>query len=363
MAKPLERALRRLIDPAYRALETRARVLRYLFIEITQRCNLSCLHCGSDCSKDAQRDELTTEEWLRFFEYLPGHFDRRELALVVTGGEPFCCPDFDAILGGLKAQGISWGMVTNGFTLSDANVAKVVEHGIMSMTVSLDGLQDSHDWLRGREGSYQRAVEGLRRVAGAGLPNFDVVTCVNPRNLGELDQVCDVLRECGVPAWRLFCIFPKGRAKENPALKLSDDQMRQLFSWMKAKRRELAGTGFVLNFSCEGYLPARWDREVRDDPYFCRAGINIASVLCDGAICACPNITRSLVQGNIRSDDFKEVWENRFGSFVDRDWMKTGPCSSCDQWSRCQGNSLHLWDDEARRTVLCHHRVLGGSTP
>ena len=357
----LASALRHLVHPAYQALETRARVLRYLFIEITQRCNLSCLHCGSDCGKDARLEELSTEEWLRFFDYLPAHFDRREVVLVVTGGEPFCCPSFDAILGGLKKNEPAWGMVTNGWALTQANVEKVVAHGLMSITVSLDGLKESHDWLRGRAGSFERAVEGIGRLAKAGLPHFDVVTCVNPKNLGELDQICALLRSQGVPAWRLFCIFPKGRAKANPLLKLSDEQMRELFAWMARKRRELEGSGFALNFSCEGYLPKALDREVRDEPYFCRAGINIASVLCDGAICACPNITRALVQGNIREDDFKEVWDKRFTPFVERAWMQQGDCRGCPEWKKCQGNSLHLWDDEAKRAGLCHHRVLTAS--
>jgi len=346
------------VHPAYRALETKARVLRYLFIEITQRCNLSCLHCGSDCGKDAQRDELTTEEWLRFFAYLPTKFDPKTLALVVTGGEPFCAPNFDQLLGGLKQNGLIWGMVSNGWALTQANVDKARALGLMSMTVSVDGSAPSHDWLRGREGSFERAVAGIRRVTASGIAHFDVVTCVNPRNLHELDALQPVLRDAGVKAWRLFCIFPKGRAKTNPELILSEDQLRELFTWMARKREELAGTDFRLNFSCEGFLPPGVDDAVRDEPYFCRAGVNIASVLCDGAIGACPNITRSLIQGNIRTDDFFDVWENRFQKYVERDWMKTEACTTCDQWKRCQGNSLHLWDDEAKRTVLCHHQVL-----
>lgn len=350
---------RKLVQPAYKALETKARVLRYLFVEITQRCNLACLHCGSDCGKDEQRQELTTEEWLRFFDYLPTRFDARNIMVVVTGGEPFCRPNLDDVLGGLKKNRLPWGMVTNGWALTEQNVARALKLGLTSMTVSLDGLEPSHDWLRGRKGSFERALEGIRRVARAPLAGFDVVTCVNPRNLPELDRVADLLVQAKVPAWRLFCIFPKGRAKTNPELKLSDEQMRELFAWMKRRKPELAGQGLALNFSCEGYLPPRWDEAVRDEPYFCRAGINIASVLCDGAICACPNITRTLVQGNIRTDDFKEVWDGKFQPFFERGWMKTGQCQTCDQWKKCQGNSMHLWDDEAKATVLCHYKVLG----
>lgn len=97
---------------------------------------------------------------------------------------------------------------------------------------------------------------------------------------------------------------------------------------------------------------------MRDEPYFCRAGINIASVFCDGAIAACPNISRSLVQGTLRTDDFQEVWDRRFQPFYERGWMRTAHCIRCGQWCRCQGNSMHLWDDEAQATSLCHWRVV-----
>lgn len=350
--------LRGWLHPVYRSLETSAHLLRYLFLEITQRCNLDCLHCGSDCGRETRLNELTTEEWLAFLRYLPQHFDRRQLVLVVTGGEPFCCPDFERILGGLKENGLTWGMVSNGWALSEANVAKVVDAGLASITVSLDGLAESHDWLRGRAGSYERAVAGIRRLVAARLPFFDVVTCVNPRNLDELPRVLEQLHALGVPAWRLFNIFPKGRAKQNSELHLSEEQMRRLFSWIDETRASLRGSGFQMQFCCEGYLPPALDRQVRDEPYFCRAGINIGSVLADGAISACPNISRSLVQGNIREDDFEKVWEERFEPFRKREWMRTGDCVGCKQWRHCKGNSLHLWDDETKRTALCHHRIL-----
>ena len=360
MPGTLGRALRGLAHPLYKSLESRARVLRYLFIEITQRCNLECLHCGSDCGRDAQLPELSTDEWVAFFRYLGEHFDRRELLPVVTGGEPFCCPDFDRVLGALRESGFAWGLVSNGWALNPANVDKVLAHGLQSLTVSLDGLEGSHDWLRNKRGSFERTRAGIRTAVAADLPFFDIVTCVNPRNLRELPEVLALLRSLGVKMWRLFTIFPKGRAKTNEQLRLNEEQLRELFAWIAKARRELDGEDFLLQYSCEGYLPSAVDRQVRDQPYFCRAGINIASVLCDGSISACPNIARDLIQGNVRTDDFKTVWEEGFDRYRDRAWMKTGACTHCSQWSKCQGNSMHLWDAEKQQTMICHDHVLRG---
>ena len=350
---------RRLVHPLYRSLETDVHPLRYLFVEVTQRCNLACLHCGSDCGRDTQRDELTVEEWLGFFDRLRASFDPRRVVLVVTGGEPLCHPRLFELLERLRRNGQRWGMVTNGYHLDAGRLQRLVELGLESITVSLDGLQASHDHLRGRHGSFDRAVRAIEHLVATRMRRFDVVTCVYPRNLDELPRMLPLLRRLGVPAWRLFTIFPRGRARDNAALALSDHELRHLAAWTRAARARLARDDIRLNFSCEGYLPATVDRALRDEPYFCRAGISIGSVLCDGAISACPNITRALVQGNIRQDDFATVWNNRFQRFRNRSWMRTGPCVACAHWSRCLGNSMHLWDDTRGHTARCHMQALG----
>jgi radical SAM protein with 4Fe4S-binding SPASM domain len=346
--------LRRALHPLYRRLETRVHPLRYLFVEITQRCNLDCRHCGSDCGRSPNLDELSVQEWLAFFSYLRTTFDTRRLMLVVTGGEPLCHPELDVLAEGLAANRLAWGMVTNGWSLTAERLRTLRRHRLVSATVSLDGLAPSHDWLRGREGSFDRALHAIELCAAAGLPAFDVVTCVSPRNLAELDDVAALLRNAGVRNWRLFSIFPKGRAQGNRELLLDDSQLGTLLQWIANERSVNGSREWQVSFSCEGYLPGTEDRVVRDEPYFCRAGICIGSVLCDGAIGACPNISRKLVQGNIRNDDFKQVWETAFAPFRNRSWMRAGPCERCPQWRRCQGNSLHLWDETTGTTARCY---------
>jgi radical SAM enzyme (rSAM/lipoprotein system) len=343
----------------YRRLETFVHPLRYLFLEITQKCNLNCLHCGSDCGKTPRANELSTREWLDFIDYLGHRHPKNEtLFIVVTGGEPFCHLNLMEIFDRINSYGFPYGMVTNGLLLNEKNVAGIADKKITSLTVSLDGLKDSHDWLRGGGGSFDKTVAGIGLAARAPIRIFDVVTCVNPRNLKELPDILELLRSVGVKRWRLFNIFPKGRARNNPDLIISPEQIKWMFQWIQKTRAKLGGTDFHLDFSCEGFLPPSLDAKVRDEPYFCRAGICIGSVLCDGAISACPNITRDLVQGNIREDDFYTVWEEKFEPYRKRDWMKKGDCQDCEFWRRCNGNSLHLWDDQRHETALCYHSIL-----
>lgn len=352
-------SLRRTLHPVYRKLETVVHPLRYLFLEITRRCNLNCLHCGSDCGKNPRPDELSAREWIDFVDYVSGaHLNRKDLFLVITGGEPLCHPELFAILDQIKSHKLQYGLVTNGFLLNEKNVDKMAARKLASITVSLDGLEETHDWLRNTPGSFQKTLRGMRLMARSPIPIADVVTCVNPRNIDQLPDMLSLIRDTNIRRWRLFNIFPKGRAALNRQLLLSPDEIKRMFDWIARARADLAKSDFFLDFACEGFLPKRLDEQVRDEPYFCRAGICIGSVLCDGAIAACPNISRSLVQGNIRTDDFFTVWENKFQPHRDRSWMKTGGCTTCAEWKRCKGNSLHLWDDERGQTALCYPSIL-----
>jgi len=344
--------MRRLLHSFYRRLETIAHPLRYLFVEITQRCNLACRHCGSDCGRDAHLAELTTDQWLSFFAYLGARGLNQKTVLVLTGGEPLCHPELDRLLGGLLDARLSFGMVTNGVGLTGERAERLLRAGLSSLTVSLDGLERSHDWLRGRTGAFARATRGITIMAAARLPYLDVVTCVHPGNLVELPALGRLLADLGVSRWRLFSIFGKGRAREHPELLLSPGDFRALLAFVARCRKERSYP-LEVNLSCEGYLPGPLDSAVRDEPYFCRAGISIGSVLCDGAISACPNLSRRFVQGHLLEDDFLEVWERRFAPFRDRRWMRTGPCAGCAQFGKCQGNSLHLWDEDATSPSIC----------
>jgi radical SAM protein with 4Fe4S-binding SPASM domain len=353
----------------YRRLERDVHPLRYLFLEITRRCNLACRHCGSDCDREARPGELSTAEWLWVIDQVARDFDRSSLAVVLTGGEPLCHPELDEILRALARNGLAWGLVTNGWWLTPKNIGRLRAAGMASITVSLDGLQASHDWLRGRAGSFERALEGLRGLAEQAPRFFDVVTCVHPGNLGELSDVQELLRQVGVPIWRLFPIFPKGRALASPELLLGPGGFEGLLRFIaEARRAEADRTrrgepAMSVELTCEGFLPEAWDRAVRSEPYFCRAGISVASVLHDGAVGACPNISRRLVQGDIRKDPLAWIWEERFGPYRDRSWLKGGQCASCQDFDRCQGNSLHLWDEERQGCGLCTRELLGSPAP
>jgi radical SAM enzyme (rSAM/lipoprotein system) len=325
--------------------------LRQLFWECTLRCNLRCLHCGSDCKQEAMTPDIPKEDFFRVLDLIAAKTDPHEVFVVVSGGEPLMRADLEECGKGIYGRGFPWGMVTNGFALTPARYSRLLQSGLHSMTISLDGLQENHDWLRGRESSFEKASRAIKMVVDSEAIAFDVVTCVNRRNLSELPAIKEHLIGLGLKEWRLFSIFPQGRAAENPFLQLSNAEFRSMLDFIRETRKE---GRIKAGYGCEGFL-GRYEGEVRDHFYTCQAGVTIGSVLIDGSISACTSIRSDYHQGNIYRDDFMEVWEHRFLPYRNRTWMKSGDCADCKYWKWCEGNGMHLRDADGK-LMVCHLR-------
>lgn len=175
-----------------------AHIMRQLFWECTQRCNLSCRHCGSDCKVSASVPDMPAEDFLAAVDALLPHVDRHRLNIVITGGEPLMRPDIEKVGLQLYRRELPWGMVTNGLALTPERFRRLKAAGIHNITVSLDGLEDDHNWMRGNDQSYSRALDAIKMIAADGTLNFDVVTCVNRRSLPTLPQIAATLEQAGV---------------------------------------------------------------------------------------------------------------------------------------------------------------------
>lgn len=335
----------------YRKTQTKLHELTYLFWECTLRCNFNCIHCGSDCTRESITPDMPKEDFLKVLSDIRPYVNPNKTMIVLTGGEPLVRKDLEECGKAMYDMGYPWGFVTNGWGLSQERLDSLLRSGLRSVTVSLDGYTDeSHEWFRGKKGSWLRAIEAISRVVSTPDLVYDVVTCVNKKTLPDLRKLKELLISKGVTHWRLFTVFPKGRAKDNPLLKLSADEFVQMMDFIKETRKE----GKIrASYGCEGYL-SDYEMQVRDAPFFCRAGIHIGSVLVNGDISACPSLRGDYIQGNIYKDDFWDVWNTRYQVMRDRSWTKTGKCATCKSYKYCEGNALHLRDEKSGELMLCH---------
>ena len=329
--------------------------LRELFWESTLRCNVHCLHCGSDCVASVETPDMPAEDFLHVIDTeITPHVDPHKVLVIISGGEPLMRKDLASVGRALYDRGYPWGMVTNGLALTEARFRELRRAGLRSITVSLDGLKDDHVWLRQHPLAYDGACRAIRLCAAEKSLTWDVVTCVNQRTIDHLPAIRDMLWDLGVRDWRVFGIAPMGRAANNPELLLTDEQFRRLMDFIVAERQ----AGRHVSYSCEGYL-GTYEGKVRDHLYNCAAGVSVASILIDGSISACTSIRGKYYQGNIYHDSFWQVWQERFQPYRDRRWMRQStPCKDCKAFDFCEGNGMHLRREDGS-LMLCHLKRLG----
>lgn len=332
--------------------QTKEHTLSYLFWECTTRCNLNCLHCGSDCRQESKYKDMPKEDFLKALDTIKN--PPENFIVVFTGGEPLVRKDIEECGREIRKRGMKWSMVSNGMFYTAERHNSLLNAGMGALTISLDGLKESHNWMRNNKLSFDRAISAIEIAASSSRLNLDVVTCVNHRNIGELNQIRDLLISLGVKKWRLFTIIPIGRAAQNKDMLLSDEEFVVLMEFITQNRKKNL---INLSFSCEGYI-GKYENKARDLFFFCRAGINIGSVLIDGSISACPNIDRDFVQGNIYEDNLYEIWQTKFTEFRDRSWMKRGQCAECKDFKHCGGNGFHNWHGDKQNVLVCHqHKI------
>lgn len=346
---------------AYGARLRREPRLVYLFFELTDACNLSCIHCGSSASP-RNRCYLAIESICKVLDSVARRYTPRNIMICLSGGEPLLHPDFFKIVEEVKKRGFACGITTNGTLVDHRTAVRMKRIGIDSVTFSLDGLKESHDWFRGRSGSFDQAVRGIRELVRAGGDRIttQITTVIHKQNIGQLEALYALALEMGVHSWRVVNLEPIGRARIHADLLLNPAEFRHLLQFIRQKRLNTEAT-MEVTYGCSHYLPIEYEREVREHYFFCGSGIYVGSVLCNGDFYSCIDIERrpELVQGNVARDDFVDAWENRFQAFRTDRSAQCEKCVACLDRLFCGGDSAHTWDYDRQEPLLCLKDCLG----
>jgi radical SAM enzyme (rSAM/lipoprotein system) len=339
----------------YKKNTTKIHDLRFLFWECTLRCNLNCRHCGSECTKVSGVEDMPIGDFLRVLDEEISTFCNPNKTMIgITGGEPLVRDDLEEAGIEIIKRGYPWGIVSNGLALTEKRFESLLRAGLHSITISFDGLEDSHNWLRKNSNSWKNAFEAIKRLPKVPELEYDVATCVTPKNYHELEEIRQLLIDNRIKAWRLFSIFPVGRASLDSELFLNSEQFKGMMDFIADSRRR---GGIKTNYGCEGFVGS-YEADIRDNFFFCRAGINVGSVLVDGGISACPDLRDNFIQGNIYKDSFRDVWENKYEIMRKRNWTKTGVCKDCKMFKYCEGNGMHLRKEDTGELLFCHYKKL-----
>ena len=138
--------------------------LKQLFWECTLRCNLHCKHCGSDCKRMAAVEDMPAEDFLRTVDSITPYVNPNKVSIIITGGEPLMREDLEKVGLALYRRGYPWGMVSNGLYLTKERLQRLMAAGLHSITISLDGFAEDHNWLRGHPESHHNALEAIKML-------------------------------------------------------------------------------------------------------------------------------------------------------------------------------------------------------
>lgn len=159
-----------------------------LAIEVTTRCNSSCLHCFA-------RSGITRHSSLPVDlvkQIMVEGYDVGYRHLHITGGEPLLWKRlFEALDYGFGVGYETAFMNTNGTLITEEISKRLADYGSFSMSVSLDGPEDQHDLIRGK-GSHSRAMRGIETALNGGN-GVTVFTTVTKSLLPELPRFVDDL--------------------------------------------------------------------------------------------------------------------------------------------------------------------------
>lgn len=332
-----------------------------LFWECTLTCNANCKHCGSSAEKKKYDGELTTEEIKNAFKQIANNMDASQILINVTGGEPLVRKDLCEVMEyATNELGFHWGMTTNGILLTEENIQKLKSANMETISISIDGLEEIHDKFRGVPNSYQTIIENIKKLKQAGfVKHIQVTTVFHKDNINQMEELYQVMLGLGLDSWRLASMDPIGRANENNDLLLDGKEIKRLLDFIKAKKHNKK---LELTYGCPGFLGLDYEKEVRKHYFYCRTGINVASILYNGDLFVCPNVPRikRLIQGNIRKDNFKEVWDNKYKEFRTKDRTKSDICEKCEYWEYCLGGAYHTWNFENNEQNKCPYKMMYG---
>jgi radical SAM protein len=196
--------------------------------EVTQACDLACVHCRASAQPERSPAELSTEQGYRLLDEIRSF---GEPLMVFTGGDPLKRPDLYELIRYSVKIGLRTNVTPSATPLLTAEAIEGFQAaGIARMAISLDGPDAAtHDEFRGIPGTFDRAMFALRHARDIGL-NTQLQTTVTRRNMARLAEVAEIAKEVRTRMWSLFFLIVTGRAEESDDLLAPEYE--QVFEFM-----------------------------------------------------------------------------------------------------------------------------------
>ncbi|MBM4295767.1 MAG: radical SAM protein, partial [Deltaproteobacteria bacterium] len=286
---------------------------------VTQACNLKCIHCYAKATYGPAKNELTQEEGLALLKDLK---DFGVPVVLFSGGEPLMRPDLMELVEWTVNNGMRAVISTNGTLITPEVARRLKDFGLSYVGISLDGTQKTHDKFRGQPGAFAAAMAGVTNCQAAGL-KVGLRFTINRLNYREVPAIFDLVEKYHIPRICFYHLVYTGRGAKLMEEALTHSQTRELVDLLCARTRRLFDAGRqveVLTVDNHADGPYIYLKLNEEDPRRAEevlellkmnegnnSGRGIGCVSWDGEVHA-DQFWRHYSFGNVRRRPFSQIW-------------------------------------------------------
>lgn len=305
------------------------RKLCWAVVEVTNACNFNCVWCyaNTGCNEKFSRRHMPRKRLDMLLEILHKSGIRQ---ITFSGGEPTVYPHLKHAVKKAKGMGFVVHMNTNGYLLTDELALELKELGLSQVQINIDSMDsETHDRVRGKKGSFRRALSALESARKAGITCVSQ-TVVTKHNEKEVHKIFRMAREKGIHRCRVWDMMPsEGCGLESFDIRPTNytKTLEKLVSFAEktgAKHIEVGEPFFPFHktsiptshVSCVATAGVLTNISYNGDVYFC--------------------VTQRKPMMNIFSlkGSFQEAYEKRLKEFISA-FNIPPECSSCEMSERC----------------------------
>ncbi|MCU7877899.1 MAG: heme d1 biosynthesis radical SAM protein NirJ [Candidatus Thiodiazotropha sp. (ex Lucinoma borealis)] len=321
---------------------------------LVRRCNLTCRHCYATSADKDFPGELDTPQVYTVMDDLKAY---GVPVLILSGGEPLMRPDIFEISRRAKAEGFYVGLSSNGTLITEETIGDIAEVGYDYVGISIDGMRETHDRFRRKQGAFDESLHGIRLCREAGL-KVGLRFTLTQENAAELPDLLQLMDAEGVEKFYLSHLNYAGRGyknrKDDVHHRFTRDAMDLLFStcWedvQQGRHREFVtgnndADGAYMLLWAEKHLPQHYQRlnQMLNRWGGNASGVNIANIDNEGRVHP-DTMWWDYTLGSVKERPFSEIWQDTsdplMAGLKQTQRPLEGRCASCVHRPICGGNS------------------------
>jgi len=327
--------------------EKRKYPLNQIYFYLTEGCNLKCRHCWIAPKYQSAAASYPALDPDLFRSIIEQAKPLGLSAVKLTGGEPLLHPQIRELLLVVRSQELRLTVETNG-TLCTPELAEAMKSTSENpfVSVSLDGADaETHEWVRGVEGCFDAALEGVRNLVIAGFKP-QIIMSIMRRNKDQMELVVRLAEKLGAGSVKFNLVQPTARGeKMHEALEtLGIDELVELGTWVETTLSKSTDIRLVYSHPMAFRPLGRMFGDNGDGCGVCGI-LGILGVLSDGsyAMCGIGETVPDLVFGDAEKDRLEDVWNN---TTIIKELRKglpgklKGICGDCLMKGRCVGSCI-----------------------